>query len=135
MTFRIFDIPLIVLCATALHLSWAVSYWLDPDSINATPFSSLRWMSKPEVLVALVAAGFLAVSFRFIRNRKLKVLVMLPQQALLFLSSGAAIDAIIAGHYTDGVPRSHGHLFTDQVLVCLVALSHMAQIIRESSNA
>jgi hypothetical protein len=55
--------------------------------------------------------------------------LMVPQQFLLFISAGGAIQAMVEGQFADGTIRSVYFLLADQSPAVLAAIGHTLAIV------
>lgn len=124
-------VPLIVLCATTLHVGWAINLAIDDHAWGATPLSALIWFGRIGAIVTLVSVGGLAIWSSWIYDSWWRLALLWPQQGLLFMSSGAAIQSMWSGHYADGVARPHAFVVSDQLPTCLIAVMHLVAVFRE----
>src|SRR5262245_25366527 len=102
---------LIIVYAVALHFVWALSLYFDPSAVNITAMGVFPHVMEhnflPVMFFSVATAALLGLIFeRFCSVLGLLVL-LLPQQAVLFLSASAAIGAVMCGCFADGVERSH----------------------------
>jgi hypothetical protein len=139
-------ISLMVLYAVSLHLVWAVILVFDSSAINATAVNALyravELLGWPEadsvllltVLVCSVAlCALVALTLHHTgRARAWILLLLVPQQAVLFISAAGAIDAIWNAQFADGVIRDRGFIAADQFYSILAALWHTLAIIRQA---
>jgi hypothetical protein len=124
----------IIAYASLLHLGWAVLLVVDPRSQGATPVHIIALVCggpyRSAVVLALVAIA--AGVFPFLRSRVSTgalALMLIPQQAFLFMSAGAGIYAAVIGHYADGVPRASAFIFADQLPVILASLLYTIAVL------
>jgi hypothetical protein len=61
-------------------------------------------------------------------HRDLGLLLILPQQFLLLVSMGGAIEAVVKGVYADGTVRPSVFIFVDQFPAILIACFHTLAI-------
>jgi hypothetical protein len=118
--------PITVCITIALHVIWAVSLVIDPTAINATGLRTMLLVARDtDMAAAIFAAVAVAATVGLIsKGRFLRVLLILPQQAVLWFSVMGAINAMWLGQFADGVQRSHWFLIVDQMPVVLIALGH-----------
>jgi hypothetical protein len=135
---RLINFPIIMIVIVQQYI-WAVTLLFDPTAHLATAVNvlfttheiiwTLAWPIEippdiPTVSIVLAAASTLAGASFLMRKTRSTVLMLLPQQFLLYVSAGGAFRAITEGHFADGVARSFGFLLVDQCLVFLVAFFH-----------
>jgi len=127
---------LIVGLASAAHLSWAVMLWNDgcldgtrevrlAGVCGVTALSQLSELgtSLPDFLI--VAAVAALVPF-ILPIRGLAMLACLaPQQIFLVVGALSCLQAIIVGHFGDGVERARDFLYADLMWPIYVCVAHM----------
>ena len=124
--------PLIVLYAVVLHYVWAACLIVDPRAGEATSLAWLTQVFRPELAISLlliVATLALIYVFLFSARYPWAVLLVLPQQAVLFISAWTALTAMIEGHFADGVARPTAFIVADQAPAIIAAVLHTAAII------
>lgn len=126
--------PITVLIASGLHLTWSAGLLLDPASQNATAIHALmlltdsaRWAGLILLVVALLALGG---AFLHIHQRVARIFLMLPQQVILIMSSVAALSAMAARSFADGVQRPFWFIVVDQIPVILIAAGYLLSLSR-----
>ncbi len=113
-----------------LHLTWAVALSIDSAAGNATSIHTLlNFVSSDAAIVIYSSAAVLAISGFFQRGIR-EALFLLPQQFIMMISAGGALQAMWLGQFADGVQRSHAFLITDQVPAVIAAILHTYAIIR-----
>lgn len=124
----------IVLCASLLHVTWAILLLVSPLAGGSTPVHIVVVVCGGPVRTALVltVVAVLALVFPFskhiVSNRSLAGM-LIPQQAVLLMSAGAGIRAAWMQHYADGVVRSWTFILSDQFPVILIALVYTVAVI------
>lgn len=118
--------------AIILHLVWGVLMLGWPASINTTPTAGIvetfgsRWLTG----AVLISAALLALHELWRANFTIfGLLSLLPQQALLILGAGGALDSILVSQYADGVLRPREFIFTDQFPALLAAFMHTVALV------
>ena len=122
----------VVICVTiALHLIWALGLAMEPAAINATALHTLLVIAKSPHMAAAIYAGvaMLAIVGMAAPSRYARVILILPQQAVLWFSVVGAAYAMFLGQFADGVQRAHWFLIVDQVPVILIAVGHTAALL------
>lgn len=115
----------IIMIATAQQYIVALSLIWDINTHFATSVHVLALIfpviALPGVLILTATCAIAAFSMK----KKINTLLMLvPQQFLLYLSAGGAMEAFIEGHFADGIVRSRAFLVSDQGPVMLLAFFH-----------
>lgn len=121
--------------AVILHLGWVVALLIDQRAMRATAVSGPAQLFPNRyglALLLLVVAGS-AVAGIFQPLRISKVILLIPQQVMLGMSSAAALHAMIAGHFADGVPRPSMFLFADQLPAVIALVVHSLSIVYTAS--
>jgi hypothetical protein len=118
------NFPIILMAVVQQYLV-AFSVIIDEKAkqTTATHILDVIFPNKTEGLLLILAATMACLGFRM-KNKIDNVLMLLPQQLLLYLSAGGAIEAIWRGHFADGVERSHAFLLVDQCPLVLIAFFH-----------
>lgn len=121
---------IMVMYATALHLTWASVLTFADSALGATAVEALyRYIYPAPVLtIALTSAALMAICAMFTRVPWI-VFLLLPQQALLCMSAAGAIEAMWLGQFADGVQRDFGFIAVDQMHIVLAAVGHTLAII------
>lgn len=122
---------LIVWYSVLLHLIWAVSYFEDYGTASVTAVSALViWIPDHLIGIVLLIVALLA-GIGVVRGEgRIPALLMLPQQFIMFLCAGGALQAMWLGQFADGVQRSHWFLAADQSPAVLAAFLHMIAVVR-----
>ena len=125
--------PLIILYAVALHLSWGVLLLLNESAGWATAVHSvLVWIGSEYATAAVmfaVAIAAVAGLHRRLAHSLWGVGLMLPQQAVLFMSAVGAIQAMALSSFADGVVRPNPFIIADQLPAVLIAILHTIGIL------
>lgn len=119
--------PLIVVYAIGLHMLWAVMLMFDRSVSGVTAVWALTiFLSRPVCIVLLIVVAMMASMAAFmLKNKHAAAMFMIPQQMVLFLSAGGAIEAMVASKFPDGVLRPSVFIIADQAPVVLAAFCHM----------
>ena len=120
----------IIWYAVVLHTLWGCLLLLSPAAYGATTLHVFRDLPRSVMAGALFSASGLAVWALTRRQPSLKSLAaLLPQQALLTLSAYAAVAAVFAAHYGDGVARPSVFILADQAPAIIAFVLHTAALI------
>ena len=137
---RLINFP-IILFAITQQLIVGLSLLADRESHFATSVHILHMTSQmmPHLALPLIlmTGAAMAVSGFFARRKVNTLLLLIPQQLLLWLSAGGAFQAIWLGHFADGVQRSHAFILVDQCPTILIAIFHswaMLLILRHGAD-
>jgi hypothetical protein len=123
--------PLLIWYALALHFFWAVAFILDSAAANSTALHAIVAIFHEYSSFVLIVAVALSVLGLFVpQGRKLSILLMIPQQILLFIASTGAIIAIYHGHYADLVIRPQLFIAADQAPIILAAIFYTVAMIQ-----
>jgi hypothetical protein len=129
---RIFNhsVSLMVLYAVVLHLVWAGMLLVDDQVSTVTAIASLRYVFPfPIAIPIMIWCALSAFSAFYVRDGYVAAGLMVPQQFLLFISAGGAIQAMVEGQFADGTIRSASFLIADQSPAVLAAIGHTLAII------
>ncbi len=124
----------IIWLAMVLHLIQGFLLLLDKTAGNTTSAHLLlKYVPyAPLAGLIMVAAALLAmvelVYFHYIPNTG-SVILLLPQQIILIMAAGSAIQAIFLSHFADGVIRSRAFIIADQSVFILLAIFYTVAII------
>jgi hypothetical protein len=128
--FRDHTLSVMVIYAIVLHLVWVGCLWLDEGVANVTAVYAIRYvLPKPFAVMGMAVVALCAMASFAMRNRFLAAGLMVPQQMLLFVSAGGAIQAIVEGHFADGVERPWTFLLADQSPAILAAIGHTLALV------
>lgn len=127
----------------ALHLVQGVLLLFDPTAGNTTsahlllkyiPYAPLAGVvmiiAAAMALYELVSRSGTARGWYFHRTPNTRYLaLLLPQQAILVMAAGSAIEAMVTSHFADGVIRSRAFIIADQSTYVLLAIFYTMAII------
>jgi hypothetical protein len=128
---RIFNhsVSLMVLYAVVLHLIWAGMLIIDDQVSTVTAIAAIRYVFPfPVAIPIMIWCALSAFSAFYARNGYLAASLMVPQQFLLFVSAGGAVQAMAEGQFADGTIRSVFFLVADQSPAVLAAIGHTLAI-------
>ena len=122
--------PWIIWFAIALHAIWGVAL-LQFGPQHTTAVDALLTLNPTRFvgLGLIVVAGLATWSLLRHRSDLKGLFLALPQQFILLVSAAGAGNAILNGHYADGVPRPHVFILIDQIPIVLTAALHTAALI------
>jgi hypothetical protein len=123
-------LPWIVWYAVLLHTLWACLLLTSKNPYGATALHIYSPIPRPLIIGALLTASVLAAWAVTRRQPSWQTLAaLLPQQAILTVSAYAALAAVAAAHYGDGVIRPREFILADQAPVILVFALHTAAVV------
>lgn len=127
-----FEGRLFILAASLLHAFWATLLSLDIAAVSSTTLWSLyRSFYPPRVLVmVLIGSAVIAIWGLWLHKPFWIVMSLLPQQILLCISAGGAVEAILESQYADGVPRPRAFIAADQIYAIGLAFGHLVAIVQ-----
>ncbi len=121
---KLINFPIILIAIVQQYI-WAAAILWDDSAIGVTAVNILAKFLPPLVIVgALLSVASLAASGFFMKRRMLNLLSLVPQQFILFLSAGGALEAMLLGRFADGVERAQAFLVADQCSALLIAFFH-----------
>jgi hypothetical protein len=128
------NIKWIIWFAVLLHLIQGSALIYDPSAGNTTSTHALvQYVSSNYFAggIMVVVATMAAIELIwFQKSYKLNYLILLlPQQLILFLATGGAIKAMWLSQFADGVVRDRAFIIADQSSIVLAAVFHTAAII------
>jgi len=122
--------PLIILYAIFLHISWGICGIIDESAYNGTALSGVHAVFGSITPYACFSVAVAAGIGLFMRSMFYGFCIMMPQQCMLFLSAAAALLAVDAGQFADGVVRSRAFILADQLPAILAATAHTMTMVR-----
>ena len=121
--------------ATLLHATWGILVLYSADSLGSTPLAILAELFPGHIRLGLWLLGVAVLSLWGLftpRNRRLRTLLLLPQQFFLSMSAVGGILAATRGMYADGVVRPHLFILTDQLPIILAAVAYAIAVITDN---
>jgi hypothetical protein len=117
--------------AVLLHATWVVMLLLDSRSTAATAVHGPAELFPNHYGLALllVTVAGCATGAIFMRLSRLKIALLVPQQIMLGISAAAAVQAMAAKHFADGVARPRGFIIADQVPAVIALVVHSLTIV------
>lgn len=132
MTKRRVHISAVIAYAICLHALWAALLITDQSVKKITAIASLtQYVTYPWGAALFFTVAALACVGLFAQGRRVRLLLLLPQQAILFLSAGGAMEAIWVSHFPDGYVASRAFIAADQFPAILVAIAHTWAILQQ----
>ena len=126
--------PISVLIASGMHFVWAAGLMLDPAAANATAVHALLLAATTPFVAAslliIVALSALVGVFMPAKIGAWRVLLMLPQSAILIMSSTGAGYAMLQRSFADGVQRPAWFIIVDQIPIIMITLGYIIAISR-----
>jgi hypothetical protein len=129
--------PISICMACIMHMVWAVGLMLEPGAINATGLYTVLIVARDTITASAVFGSVAILAMVGLRtgwDRALGVLLILPQQIILWFSVVGAAHAMYLGQFADGVQRAHWFLIVDQLPVILIAVGHTAALLFIAEN-
>lgn len=123
-------IPLAIWYAVLLHLIWGVGLLVDPSAAGVTAVHSVV---TAFTLYGTIAAFFIVAvlaAVALLYDNFLSVFMILPQQFVLMISAGGALDSMIHARFADGTLRPHWFLIVDQLPALLAVTMHTIALIQ-----
>lgn len=125
---------LIILYAVCLHLTWGATISFSGEIYHTTAIDeAYKWIGTEPLWCGtfFICVGILAgVPLVKKTNPVAAVLMSIPQQFILVLSSIGVIMAIINGHYADGTVATRLHILIDKCDIPLATAWHTVAIFR-----
>ena len=121
----VINFPIILIAIVQQFLTAVALVW-DPQAHYATSIHILyEVLPNSKVLAGfLFMSAFMAGASFSMRRKVETIMLMVPQQLMLYLCAGAALHAIAIGEFADGTQRSSAFLLADQVPIILLAVFH-----------
>jgi hypothetical protein len=124
------DAPLVVWGTTLLHAVIASMLLIDPAAAQSTaPAEVVQYLGRVPAATAMFAASALAVFVMLRAPGEWSLVLLMPQQILLYVAAWGGLQAVVDGQYADGVLRPYAFILTDQLPVMLLALLHTLAIL------
>jgi hypothetical protein len=120
-----------LLIVSLVHLVSGVLMVIDPASRFTTPLYPLSTLEPAVgglILILIAQLGFYAIT-RDTPNRK-TLAALIPQQAMLVLSSTAVVYSIWISRFLDGVARGRAFLTNDHITVLCLTAVHTVVLIQ-----
>lgn len=118
----------VIWMAVLMHLIWGISLLSYGAPLYTTTLSDIVTRVTPYWLAAilLITSSIMAIAGIYLEKRKPRIALclLLPQQFLLFLSMGSALDAVLGSQYSDGVIRPREFILADQVYAIITTGMH-----------
>lgn len=123
-------VSITVLFAITLHLFWASCLLIDLAPLGVNAINALhRFIQPPTLLIATLIGVAVLAGIGIFHSNRWAVLLLIPQQAILFMSAYGGVQSSWLGQFADGVMRPHTFIATDQIYSILLAIYHTAAII------
>lgn len=123
--------PISICVACLMHMIWSIGLVFDHDAIHATGLQTVLVIAREPIWAAFLfgTVAFLAFLGIVVHQTWVRVILILPQQVVLWFSVVGAGHAMYLGQFADGTIRSHWFLIVDQVPVILIAMGHTAALL------
>lgn len=128
--------PITIVITIMMHAVWSIGLMFDQEAINATGLHTVLLLARHPAVAAFLfgAVAISAAGGLVIKQRYLRVFLILPQQLILWFSIVGAGYAMFLGQFADGIQRAHWFLIVDQIPVVLIALGHTAALLLIAEN-
>ena len=117
----------------AVHLLWAVTILIDPRAGAITRLGGLvQLLGSVHATAAALLIGVCLATIGLCRlswHPLWRVAVLIPQQTILYISTGDAVRMIVAGHYADGAVRPRLFILADQGGLILIAMLYTINLL------
>ena len=111
----------------------------DERALYVTALSGLgqRFGGPYPLAAVLFVVAILATIALFVARKSPvgTLLLLLPQQCVLVLSAGGAVDAMVLSQFADGVVRPRAFLMADQFPIVLATVMHTVAILDHYADA
>jgi hypothetical protein len=123
--------PLIAWYALILHAFWAITLAVDPVSRNATALNALVKVFGNFTMGVLISIVILTlIGLFWVRKRISTILLLIPQQLILFIAAEGSLMAVYRGTYADLVVRPRMFIAADQAPIILTAIFYTMAMIQ-----
>jgi len=124
---------LLFIYASILQFIWAVLILINPVALLVTPLLGLtQLVGVNHISVASILFISNGLAFYFLVIKRLTsshFFLLIPQQCILLLSAFGSLQAVILGHYADGVSRPSIFILADQLPNILIALLYTVAVL------
>ena len=114
-----------------VHLWQGCAVLLEPTARQITPLALLAhwpaWVYGPAILGTVVCAAVALLRRRV--SPELRLLLLAPQQGLMFLGSLGGMVALWHGYYGDHAVYPRGFIGPDQAMSILVGFAHLYAVL------
>lgn len=119
-------VSMMVLCAVALHFSWAISIVLDYHTLDSTPVHAIyKWLPYNHAVALLCFSVAVAAFFGAVSNSvKWALALLIPQQIVLLFSMAGVLEAFYLSQSADGIIRPIGFIVGNQIGLVWVCVMH-----------
>lgn len=119
-----------VMYVVFLHLSWSLIIWLDPVALHITSIHALYVVvHTPNTLANILMITAIAATLGMVSRNLWALLLVVPQQIILFMTAAGAVTAMYLGQFPDGVVRPHAFMIADQIHSVIAAVCHTVALI------
>lgn len=126
--------PISVLVASGVHLVWALGLLMDTAAQRATAIHALVLVvgGTPLASTVLVVVSLLALAGSFAPSlrRTPRVLMLLPQQCVLIMSTISACDVVATGTLLDGSQKPVWYLVVAQIPIVMITAGYLLSLSR-----
>jgi hypothetical protein len=123
--------------AIVVHIIQAIVMMVTSKANGATDISALLEMIPydyvPSVLIGASGMAFIAM-LKLSFSWYTRLILLIPQQALITIAVFGIIAAVINGSYADGTIKPGVHIFVDQVWLITYAFIHLCLVAKRSSS-
>lgn len=121
----------IILYASLLHFIWACLLLLSSAPMMSTPVSGLSAIASTRLGMATILAtvSIMAIAGAEAKKSLKSLLLLIPQQTVLFMTGLAGITAALRGHYADLTPRPGLFILADQMPAILMGFIYTLGIL------
>lgn len=124
---------LVVIFAVCLHIVWGFCLLGNSDAVGVTGIHTLSYVIDDPTVLGMVLLSVACLALIGVTQKSLFAFaLLLPQQAVLFVSSWGALFAMCTGQFADGVVRPHTFLIADQCHLLICAVLHFIAAMRKA---
>ncbi len=111
-----------------IQFIWGSLITLSPDPLKITALGTLYRFVPEGLNYLLVISGILAL-WSLLSKNKYAFFALIPQQILLLMAAGSALNSILLSSYADGVLHPRLFIAADQSPAILIAILHIFAIL------
>jgi hypothetical protein len=128
---------IIIWAALIIHVIQAISMMITPSANTPIDVDSiLEWIPPnyaPAVMIITSGLAFISLldaGFSWY----VRLLLLLPQQALITIAVTGVMAAVIRGAYADGTPQAGIHIFNDQIWLVAYFFIHAYSVAKRATT-
>lgn len=128
--------PIVIIYASIMNLVWGSLLLFNPEVGGISTLHDLFTIFTTNLWYILIIIGLIAM-IPVIRPMGwlTSLLMLVPQQAVMFVSLITAITAMVNGVFADGDPHPRSFITADQFPAVLIATLHLYSLLETFRNS